>query len=528
VPKARDLSPATSMRRDLTRLADTTFDVLVIGAGIQGACVAWDAALRGLSVAVVDQDDFGAATSANSLGIVHGGLRYLSRADFRRMLESAAERSALLRIAPGLVEPLPVLVPLYRDGALTGSRIAHLLALAANDLVSGAHNGDLETDRVIPTGRLVSQDECLRLFPDFPAEGVNGGALWHDARLRHAERLTLSFLLSAARQGAVAANYLRAERLRFRHGAVQGAWLVDLREGARLEIRSRSVIVAAGPWTPGVIASSLPENSRDAPTRRVLAVNAILSRRLAGVAVGVKVKGETSADRVWDGPRFLFCVPQGETTAIGTWYTVAQPGDQAAACERGIQSLVRELNRACPGLELSNGDVVRAQSGWLPLQNDMTPGHRTTLAQRPRIVDHGREDGIRSLFSVEGVKYTTARRVAERVVDRLMVSLGRNGPPSRTAEVRLLGAATRTLPGADGRVSGEQITHTIRDEMALRLSDIVFRRTSLGMPPGPGRAMVEEVARVAAAELGWTPDRKEAEVEDVMRQAGASPLQEVR
>src|SRR5919107_3090750 len=126
------------MRRDIPRLADTPFDLLVVGAGIFGACAAWDASLRGLSVAVVDQDDFGAATSANSLRIVHGGLRYLARGDFRRMRESIKERSTLLRIAPGLVEPLAVLVPTYGRGAQ--SRMALGLAIVLNDLASADRN----------------------------------------------------------------------------------------------------------------------------------------------------------------------------------------------------------------------------------------------------------------------------------------------------------------------------------------------------------------------------------------------------
>src|SRR3954470_9279632 len=122
------------MRRNLSRFADTAFDLLVVGAGIHGACAAWDATLRGLSVAIVDQDDFGGATSANSLRIVHGGLRDLARGGFPRMMESVRERSALLRIAPGLVEPLPVMVATKGKGLR--SRTAYRVALSINDLVS--------------------------------------------------------------------------------------------------------------------------------------------------------------------------------------------------------------------------------------------------------------------------------------------------------------------------------------------------------------------------------------------------------
>ncbi|HKH84267.1 MAG TPA: FAD-dependent oxidoreductase, partial [Gemmatimonadales bacterium] len=199
------------MRRDLPRLGNTTFDLLVVGAGIYGACAAWDASLRGLSVAVVDQDDFGAATSANSLRIVHGGLRYLGRADFSRMMESIRERSTLLRIAPALVQPLKVLVPTYGVG--TRGRVAYAAALALNDLASFGRNRHLEPESRIPGGRIVSRSECLGLFPWFKRQGLSGGALWHDAQLQHPERLVLSFLQSASRIGAVPVNYLRVDRL---------------------------------------------------------------------------------------------------------------------------------------------------------------------------------------------------------------------------------------------------------------------------------------------------------------------------
>ena len=138
-------------------------DLLVVGGGIYGACIAWDAALRGVSVALVDRDDFGAATSANSLRIVHGGLRYLARGEFARMRESIRERSTLLRIAPGLVVPLPVLVPTHGTG--TQSRMALRAALAFNDLGSAGRNRGLDADHRIPAGRMLSRERSGRLLP---------------------------------------------------------------------------------------------------------------------------------------------------------------------------------------------------------------------------------------------------------------------------------------------------------------------------------------------------------------------------
>lgn len=505
------------MRRDLSQLVDRTFDLLVVGAGIHGACIAWDACLRGLSVAVVDQNDFGAATSANSLRIVHGGLRYLARGDLPRMLESIRERSTLLRIAPELVEPLPVLVPTY--GEVLRSRLAHGLALAVNDLVSWNRNRGLEQDQLIPRGQLVSRKECLRLFPAFSTEGLTGGALWYDARLRHPERLTLSFLHSAAERGAVPANYLRVDRLTIRNGAVEGAAVTDRMGGSEFEIRARVVVVAAGPWTSELIAGAVGRADRPAPPRAI-AVNVILGRRLADVAVGVQARSGPEEDPVCGGHRFLFFAPQGDATILGTWYAVADDADARAICEGGVGSLMAELREACPGLGLSLPAVARYQWGWLPLKSRSEPGRGSALAERPRIVDHGRRDGIRRLLSVEGVKYTTARSVAERAVDQVLAGLGRSSPPCRTAEVRLARPRHEAFLEPSGAVSVAEIVHLVREEMALKLSDIIFRRTSLGMVPGPGRTTVEEVARVAGAELGWDAIRQEAEIEDVMREIG--------
>jgi glycerol-3-phosphate dehydrogenase len=503
------------VRRDLSQLANTRFDLLVVGGGIQGACIAWDAALRGLSVALVDQGDFGAATSANSLRIVHGGLRYLARGDFPRMLESIRERSALLRIAPGWVEPLAMLVPTYRSPLK--SPAAYGLALATNDLVSWRRNRGLAPDRLIPRGRLVSRELCLQHFPWFSTPGLTGGALWYDARLRHPERLTLSFLYSAAERGAVPANYMRVERLLLANGAVHGALVTDCIGGAELEVRADRVVVAAGPWTSELIARTIQKTGR--PTRRAFALNVTLGRRLADVAVGVQSRSGADEDPICGGHRFLFAVPQGEGTVLGTWYA-AEAADVRATIERGVSSLVRELEQACPGLSLSAADVTRCQWGWLPLKDGLEPGRADALAERPRIQHHGRQDGVRHLLSVEGVKYTTARAVAERVVDQVFADLGRPAPACRTGEERLVEMVDEMALEPDGTVGKAGVMRAVRDQMAVKLSDIVLRRSSLGMVASPSRTSIEHLARIAGAELGWDPSRQEAEVEDVMEAVG--------
>jgi glycerol-3-phosphate dehydrogenase len=493
------------MRRDLSRLADTAFDLLIVGGGIHGACAAWDASLRGLSVALVDQGDFGAATSANSLGIVHGGLRYLARGDFPRMLESVRERSTLLRIAPELVKPLPVLVA--TQGVGFRSRTAYRIALAANDLASTSRNRGIEPRRAIPSGRVVSRDECLKLFPGFlPGQRLTGGALWYDAQLCHPERLTLSFLRSAVHRGAVAVNYVRVTGFRVVKGAIEGALATDTVRGDAFGIQSRAVLVAAGCGTDGLVSAATGVEPGPPKPTHALGVNVAIGRRLADVAVGVQAKSGRELDPVMGGRRYLFLTPQGGSTLLGTWYTPAATTHPELEVERGAAALLGELAEACPALGLTQGDVVRHHWGWLPLKAGKEPGRPNALAERPRVVDHGGAGGIRHLFSVEGVKYTTARRVAEHAIDAVFAGLGWNSPQCRTSETPLeLG------PEPD-------VLNAVREEMAITLSDIVFRRTSLGDLPGPDRSVVVRAAEIAGAELGWDATRQNAEIDFVMQQ----------
>jgi glycerol-3-phosphate dehydrogenase len=505
------------VKRNLTRLAGRIHDLLVVGGGIHGAWVAWDAALRGLSVALIERYDFGAATSANSLRMVHGGLRYLARGDLRRMRESIAERSALLRVAPRLVHPLPVMVPTRGWGAQ--SRLALGTALALNDMLSAGRNRGLGAAQQIPPGRMLTRAECLGLFPGFDGGDVTGGALWHDAQLQQPERLTLGLVQAATRRGAAGFNYIEAVEVLTHSGRVSGVRARDRVANAELEIHARAVVVAAGPWTANIVPRPRSIGTAPAPPGQAVALNVVLRRRFAATAVGVRAPSGAADDPVCGGHRFIFLVPDGDTTLLGTWYAVAGGGDLHATVERGAEFLVAELDRACPGLGVSTDDVVRYQWGRLPLKAGREPGRPDALADRPRITDHGGTHGIAHLFSVEGVKLTTSRSVAEAVVDRVMADLGVLDPGCRTATEEVVSA----VPSSDVR-------RAVRDEFAICLADVVYRRTDIGAPPGPGRSAVAAAADLVAEELGWDAARREAEIEDVMRQARnlESPLEPIR
>jgi glycerol-3-phosphate dehydrogenase len=499
------------MRRDLSRLESEEHDLLVIGAGIQGACIAWDAALRGLRVALVERDDFGAATSGNSLRIVHGGLRYLARGDFPRMRESIRERSALLRIAPGLVEPLPVLIPTGPPGV--PPRLALGAALALTHVLSPRRNRDLLPTRRIAAGRLLSRAECLALLPPLATAPVTGGALWYDARMTRPERLTLAFVLSAATKGAIPANYAEAEAFDLARGAVHAVEVVDRLSGRRHVVRARQVVIAAGPWTDELAARAGRRTVVSGAPSVALGMNLILGRRLGEAAVGLRSASSSPADPGGSGARFLFTVPQERTTLLGTWYAIAESDDPGPALERGEAFLLEAANRACPGLRLTAEDVVGRQVGRLPLKAGVERGPAFALAERPRV--HWRDAGGPSnLLTVEAVKYTTARGVAERVVDAVLASLGLEPRACRTAETPLVAGAASEVTGASLET---RLRRAVSEEMAASLSDVVFRRTELGDPPGPDEEGVRLAARIIGDALGWDERRRSEEEATVLR-----------
>jgi glycerol-3-phosphate dehydrogenase len=500
------------MRRDLSRLEREEHDLLVIGAGIQGACIAWDAALRGLRVALVDRDDFGAATSGNSLRIIHGGLRYLARGDLPRMRESIRERAALLRVAPGLVEPLPVLIPTGPPGV--PPRLALGAALALTHALSPRRNRDLLPSRRIGGGKLLSRTEALALLPALETAPVTGGALWYDARMTRPERLTLAFVLSAAARGAAVANYAEADGFVVAEGALRSVEVLDRLNGARHTVRARRIVIAAGPWTERLAtragrASPLPAGT----ARLAFGMNLVIGRRLGEAAVGLRAGSSSDRDPAGSGGRFLFLVPQARTTLLGTWYEAADGDDPETAAGRGQAFLLDAANRACPGLGLTPDDVVGRQIGRLPLKAGLERGPAFALAERPRLC--GPEvPGPSNLLTVEAVKYTTARGVAARVVDAVLASLGLEPRACRTAETPLVGGTT--APCSSGPLE-QRVRRAVTEEMAATLSDVVFRRTELGDPPGPDEDGVRLAARIMGDALGWDERRRSVEEATVLR-----------
>lgn len=305
------------MKRDLNRLAEQKYDVLIIGAGIYGATMAWEATLRGLSVALVEKADFGSATSANSLKIIHGGLRYLQHADFKRARESVCERTALLRIAPHLIHPLPVLIPTYGYG-LKG-RAAFALGLAVNELIGFDRNRYIaDPQKHIPPGHTISRGECLKLLPEIDQKGLTGGVLFYDAQVYNSERLPLAFLHSAKNAGAHLMNYAEVTGFLQNGNGVTGAQVKDVLTGDRFDIRAKMVINTAGPWIHSLlhlINGPLPSSSSFAKAINLVTRRPLIEKYAAGIS---SQSGYRDKDAIINkGSRYLFIAPLA--WAINSW-----------------------------------------------------------------------------------------------------------------------------------------------------------------------------------------------------------------
>ncbi len=518
------------MRRDTAKLADAEFDLLVIGGGIYGLCSAWDAAQRGLKVALVERGDFCGATSSNSLKIVHGGLRYLQNLDFPRMRLAISERRTMQRIAPHLVEPLGCVMPVHRGGPFTRGRIALRTAMAINDLISAGRNRGLSEAQRLPHGRLISPREFRDHFPLAPAESLTGAAIWYDARMQNTERLALCFLHAAVDSGAQAANYLEVTNLLREDAAspgaracasrVIGARVREVSSGEEFDVRAKLVLNTCGAWTDALLQDA-GETPGD-PVPQSVALNLVLKKPLVGEwALAI-------------GERTLFFVGWRGRTLAGTAHfplphPLQPPVDGFPVTPEHVDTFLAEINRTYPAAAVTRDDVALVHGGLLPTEPEASTANGVTILRHHRVADHARSGGPEGLVSVHGVKWTTARAVAEQTIDLVSKKLGTPTADCRTAEtvvphgpdpLRYEDVAPGLLPGDSG-VRGCDVVCAVRDEMARTLSDVVFRRTPLASAGDPGAAALQRCAVLVATELNWSPERVQEELAAVHKRLRA-------
>jgi glycerol-3-phosphate dehydrogenase len=548
------------MKRNIDSLSNTEYDLLVIGSGIYGAVLAWDGVLRGLRVALIDKADFGGATSANSLKIIHGGLRYLQQLDFRRMRESIRERTNYMEIAPHLVHPLSCVMPTY--GHAMKGREVMFFGLILNDIISMDRNRLKDPEKIIPMGRIISKRRCLDIVPGIDSSKVTGGALWTDAQVYNSERFVLSFILSACEKGAQTANYVKVTGLLKKENEVHGVQVLDTLTNSPFEIRAKMVVNTTGGWIDHVLYQADPVSRR---FQLSTALNLVINRRiLSGYAAGItgQFQYRRDHDKIYQGKHVLFMTPWRHVTLVGTYH---QPyhghPDDMKVTEEDIQSFLREVNSAYPGEPIQRKEVSFYYKGFLPMKGIHPRTGEVILTKHYRIHDHQTENGLKGMISVIGVKFTTARDVAEKTLDFIFRKMGKKPPPCITQHTRLIGGEIEnftqfvteaeernrhtlpqsvlrhlvysygsnypkilhygtensgyfmTLPGSSEVLLAEVI-HAVRDEMAVKLSDVILRRTDLGSSAHPGKDSLKACAEIMAKELGWNPSRMKTEIEE--------------
>ena len=525
------------MTRDLAPLQADSFDLLVVGGGIHGLFTAYDAAARGLRVALVERGDVGGGISFNHQRTIHGGLRALQSGQIRKCREQIRERRAWARIAPDLLRPLPFLIGTYR-----GTRRARCVirtGFRLYDWIGRSRNVDVLPELHLPNGRVESAAATRRLFPGVHEPGLSGGAIWYDYQTVHPDRLTYLVALAAHQAGATLATYVEAVAPRRDGSRVTGAIVRDALTGVTLDISARATVLAAG---SGLARLHDAFGVTGAPPL-VRAMNLLLDRPAKDIALAAP-----SASG-----RMFTAVPWRDLVLVGTY----QPDGAVREGTREplgpfIDAFLAEIRTAFPALGATRDDIRFVHHALVPAQ--ATPRGLDLLAE-PRILAHAEAPG---LISLVGVKYTTARLAAERAVDTAMRHLRKSGGHSRTAttllphadvadsdgmlvetaralRVTLDAEVHRHLAGWYGteasavlrcaqasaalaRVSarspvieGEAI-HAVREAAAVRLDDVVFRRTPLGSGGDPGGDAIARLAAVMARECGWTGDRRDEEI----------------
>lgn len=532
------------MKRFIELPEQKVYDILVVGGGITGAAVAYEAASRGYTVALVDKGDFGAATSAATSKLIHGGLRYLANFEYKLVRESLKERRILENIAPNLVYPVAFIIPTYQGS--TRSRWLLEIGMILYDLLSYDKGFTWDKSKKIPPHCSLSRQKLLEMEPVAKTEGLTGAVMFYDCASFAPERLTLAFIKSAVRYGAHVSNYTSVDSFVYQPGRVSGIVVNDLLNHRSRELHGRLIINCAGPWADMVLAQALGKEKAQ-HIRRSEGIHLITRRLTNDHCIAV----QTAAGRG------INVIPWRGHALIGTTDReyVGDP-DHYQVTRQKIEDFLAEINSAVSShYHLQYCDITHAYGGLRPLIDDQTED--TYKSSRKYEIYDNQADGLDGLLTVEGGKYTTSRNLAENVLKVVEKKLGGRQTQSVSAKTFLNGcdisnmnqfitqsladypdfpaatidylarlygtelskviAIARSAPelaqalNADGEMPA-QVVYAVRYEMARTLVDILTRRTGIGTLGHPGRQVLETVAGFAAEELKWDAARLEQEL----------------
>lgn len=536
--------------RDFPTIQKETYDLIIIGGGINGAGVARDAALRGLKTILIEKSDFASGTSSWSTRLVHGGLRYLEYFEFPLVRESLREREVLLRTASHLVQPLMLTVPVYSGRSRPYWKIQAGMFLY--DIFS--------FDKTLPPHRMLPKRKLRQLFRYLEPENLKGAAQYYDAQATYAERLCLENILSAQAEGATVLNYVEVKKLERQGNRITHLACKDRlsEQEFTLQCSDHTVIInTSGPWVDQICKRGAA-NGSDAP---------IGTRKKIGGTKGSHIIVDTFAgapdtalyvEAKTDGRPF-FIVPWLDMYLIGTTDLPFQGElDNIKADNDEIDYLLTETNNIIPTAQLCREDVKFTYSGVRPLPNE--EGKKPGSVTRKHILHDHSKEGVVNLISLIGGKLTTYRHVGQEMVDVIFKKLGRQAPLCSTEKMPLPGYILPTdsslqkardqysplvplktihhLFGLYGAKALEvlelaesepelaelitpelpdikaQIVYAIRSELAHTILDITRRRTTLAMQAHYGLELLPVITELLKKYCGWSEQKCSQQVAD--------------
>ncbi|HEV7375744.1 MAG TPA: glycerol-3-phosphate dehydrogenase [Pyrinomonadaceae bacterium] len=529
------------MRRNLSDIENHSFDLIVIGAGINGAGIARDAAMRGLKVLILDKGDIASGTTSWSTRLIHGGLRYLEHGEVGLVRESLRERERLLYIAPHLVKPLSLLIPIYEEGRR--SKLAIRAGMIVYDLLS--------FDKSLDRHRMLSREEAVVRAPGLDTKGLNGAAIYYDAQVEYAERLVLENILSAQKHGAHILTYARVDEFIVQERSVRGVKFTDLTGNTVHKAHAPVTLNVSGPWVDEVLSRTGHRVARQIGGTKG---SHIIVEKFPGAPVCALY-----AEAREDGRPF-FIIPWNDLYLIGTTDLAYNDDlDRVEASEAEIDYLIRETNRLIPSARLERDSILYTYSGIRPLPY-LSEEDTARITRRHFIRDHGPTLG--GFVSIIGGKLTTYRNLSEQAVNLIFKKLKRRLVKCATAREKLPGAmcedfrlfsqrfkAESDLPEA-GRerllriygtrasevlkvaardaellkpfspetgAIGAEVLFSFQCELAETLTDCLMRRTLVGLDRTAGLDGAEAAARLARKYLGWTEERAAREVSEYQK-----------
>lgn len=398
------------MPRDLSSLQETTFDLLIIGGGINGAGIARDAALRGLKVALIEKNDFASGTSSKTTKLIHGGIRYLEQFNFKLVFESCRERCLLLNLAPHLVKPLKFIIPVYKDGPRGMLKVN--IGTAIYDFLSGK--------RCIKHRQMLTAKEILLLEPSLTQEGLKGGVLYYDAQMDDL-KLCLENILSARKNNAVVFNYVEATGFLEENGKINAVEAKDNLTHIRFIIKSKAVVNAGGPWADKICRLDNPGAKQ--MLRPTKGIHLVYPKILNEHAILLSHKN--------DG-RIFFVIPWNNLSLIGTTDTdYSGSPDDVKVFDEDIEYLIDETKKVFPGQEIKKEKIISSFAGLRPL---LYQGEKKSwVTSREHLIWQSQS----GLISVAGGKYTTYRKLSEEVVDFVFKYLKLKKEPCLTDKIPL-------------------------------------------------------------------------------------------